>query len=211
MAMSPMMSLRRAEEEPGDARDDPGDATMATSAASGGREREEVRPARACAAAAVVLLAQLARPRLGHDHRGAAAIVGFFGDGREASGSVAARGAAARARAEDAVSPLELRPVHGEVGLWMSSFGSAPSLGYPATPSEIVARIGSLEVSTSEGSLGDGSADALGDLERVSRARLGQKDGELLSAEASGTSYGAAACGRRRRCPCRTASPARWP
>ena len=58
------------------------------------------------------------------------------------------------------------------------------SFGKPATPIETVARIGSLDVSTSNVALGDGAPDALGDLERLLRRRLGQEDAELLAAEA---------------------------
>ena len=58
-----------------------------------------------------------------------------------------------------------------------------PSRGKPATPNEIVARIGSLEVSTSKPALGDGAPDALGDLERLVRRRLREQDRELLAAE----------------------------
>ncbi len=68
----------------------------------------------------------------------------------------------------------------------MSSFGSVPSFGKPATPREIVARIGSLDVSTSKRAVGNRPPDALGDLERLLRRGLGQEDGELLPAEPGG-------------------------
>ena len=66
----------------------------------------------------------------------------------------------------------------------MSSFESCASIGNAATPIETVARIGSLEVSTSKLRSRDRAADALGDLERLLRRRLGQQDAELLAAEA---------------------------
>ena len=73
--------------------------------------------------------------------------------------------------------------------------------GKPATPIEIVARIGSLDVSTSNARVGDRAADPLGDLERLLGRRLRQQDRELLAAEAGRDVVVAQlARGRPRRC-----------
>ena len=62
-----------------------------------------------------------------------------------------------------------------------------------------------------EALVGDGPADALGDLERLLRRRLGQEDRELLAAEAGGD-VGVAELPRKTPAiPFRTASPARCP
>ena len=132
----------------------------------------------------------------------------FFGDGRELRAPVAAHEQRLGARAEDAVSSLELRPVDGEVGLVdeLVRVGTVLGIGGDAEGDRRADRLARrLDL---KDSLGNGSADALGDLERLLGRRLGQQDGELLSAEAGrdvvmakllAEDLGDARAGRRRR------------
>ena len=88
------------------------------------------------------------------------------------------------ARVEHAVAALELRAVDREVGLVDQLVGvGAVARETDAMPIETVARIGSLEVSTSYAPLGGRLADPLGDLERLLGRRLRQENRELLAAE----------------------------
>ena len=85
---------------------------------------------------------------------------------------------------EHAVPALELRAVDGEVGLVDQLVGVVPvtRIRGDADRDRRADRLArGLDV---EGALGDLLADALRDLERLLGARLGEKDAELLSAEA---------------------------
>ena len=173
--------------------------TRPTSEREPRREREEARPVHACGRGWRRSLAA----RLGRRPGAATMVLAVLAAPRRA-GRCAPPASEQRlgARAEDAVAALELRAVDGEVGLVDQLVRVGAVLREPATPIETVARIGSLEVSTSNVALGDGAADPLGDLERLLGRRLGQEDRELLAAEAGRDVVVAQLRrGRSRRCP----------
>ena len=107
-----------------------------------------------------------------------------------------------RARAEDAVAPLELRAVDGEVGLvdQLVRVRAVLRIAGDADRDRRADRLARrLDV---ERPLRDGAADALRDLHRLLRRRLRQEDRELLAAEARRHVVVAELRrGRRPRCP----------
>ncbi len=88
-----------------------------------------------------------------------------------------------RARVQDAVSALELRPVDGKVCLVDELVGVRP-VSWEGGDAERNGRANRLARRFDvEGPSSNGRTDALRDLERLLRVRLGQQDAELLAAE----------------------------
>ena len=111
-------------------------------------------------------------------------VARLVGHGREPRLAVRREQHRLRAGGEHAVAALELRAVHGEVGLVDDLVGVGAVVGIDGDAdgdgrADRLARGLHLEAL-----LGDRAPDALGDVEGLLRRRLRQEDGELLTAEA---------------------------
>ena len=148
------------------------------------RERQEPGPDRHVAPRVAVSSLLLGRER--DRARGRRDELRLSRHGRESGRPLRRDDERLGARLEHAVSPLELRPVDGEVGLVdeLVRIGAVARVAGDAAGDRGADRLArGLDL---EDAGGDGTPDALGDLERLLASGLGKQDRELLAAEASG-------------------------
>ena len=126
-------------------------------------------------------------PLLLREHLGDACerlpVIALLGHGDEPLRAVGRHQQRLGAGAQDAVSPLQLRPVDGEVGLMdervrvLCVLREAGDADRDGGADRLARRLDVVEL------LGDGATNALGDLHRLLGRRLGKQDRELLAAE----------------------------
>ncbi len=149
-----------------------------------GREREEARTGGHMAAHVRPWLVVIARDRCGA--RPASREGRVARDEGEASPPFSRGEQGLGARVEDAVSPLALRAIDGEIRLVDERVDVHPILrvrGHAARDRRADRLARRLDLVHGRR---NGAPDPLGDLERLLALRLGQQDGELLAAEARG-------------------------
>ena len=143
------------------------------------REREERRAADRVRLRMPPLLARIDRLRRRQRHD----VVAVLADRVQLRAALGGQQQRLAARAEHAVAPLQLRPVHGAVGLMDQLVRVEAVLRIPGHADrhrgpDRLRRGLDLELA-----LRHGAADPLRDLERLLRQRLRQEDRELLAAE----------------------------
>ena len=188
---------RGAEDRADDARGDADRADEPDEHAEPQRELEEPRAAGRVRRVPPLLL----RQRLG-DARERLPVVALLGHGDEPLRAVCRHQQRLRAGAEDAVAPLQLRPVDGEVGLMdervrvLRVLREAGDADRDRRADRLARRLDVVEL------LGDCAADPLGDLHRLLGRRL-REAGSRTPRRRSGPGRrsGAARPGRPRRSP----------
>ena len=167
------------EEEPGETEADADDADGADDEREARREREEARPVDPVRARLAPFLDGV--ERLGSRQR--RDVLPVLADRAQLRAALGSEQQRLRARAENAVTALELRPVHGEVGLVDQLVRVGAVLRERRDADRDRCAHGLRRGLDLELLLRNGAPDPLRDLERLVGRRLRQEDRELLAAE----------------------------